>query len=563
MSWVTSVKQSILLAALLIVPWLTVSAIADVIYLEAGGRIEGQIVEETDAQVVVQTPSGARQVIARDEILRIDKAAVPAAEFERRFAAIAATDVDAGQQFYELGKWAAGKGTRELASRAYRRAIEVDPDNRLAHEALGHRKHRGRWYDTDGYKKAVEGLVRWKDKWVTPSEREFYEAGFTKNDQGEWVRPEDLARQEPVRPKKPTSIPKPEVKPIPEPGGKQTPKPEVKPEVVEDTSWYDDHTTVGTWDDALRKPVESKYYKIYSNIKPEYIARYAKMLDTYSSRGFQKVFDAKKNLPRGFPKGDIYIHASQQAFMGATGMGQSVGGFYQPGQRKVVAYHGRFGSTGTTRTVIIHECTHQFEDYVLPGKMWNAPVWIIEGFAVFFESARYVADKDTVIIGHVPRDRLANLKSGLRSNTLIPLADLIRTPQPAFTGYHYAHAWGLIYYMIYGGSEAKRVRCTHQGGCKNQRRHNQRIFADLFFLARERRVTPEDLETLFGGREAFAKFEQAWKDWIGVIPYDFDPEKQSFDDIKGGSDSSKPGQGGGSSGDGKGDDEGSSTKPRQ
>ncbi|GIW72267.1 MAG: hypothetical protein KatS3mg102_1809 [Planctomycetota bacterium] len=550
---------------------------ADVIFLETGGQVRGEIVEETETQVIVRMRSGIIHVIDREEILRIERESDPQAEFARRLAAVPAGDADG---YYELGRWAEERGLKEEARQAWLKAIEIAPDHAAARAALGHRKHRGRWYDEEGYKKAVEGLVRWNGQWVTPLEREFYEQGFTKNDKGEWVRREDLERQRAGGPAPPAAgagggeRERAERRRAddedarraggsgagsrPRPGSGVLPPP-AEPEEA-DTAWYDDHTTVMSWEEALKRPYETRYYRIYTNIKPEYAQRYGRMLDTYSIKGFQKVFNAKKNLPYGVPKGDVYIYPSQQAFMTAEGMGPSVGGFYQPGARRVVAYHGRFGASGTTKTVLAHEATHQFEDYVLPGKMWNAPVWIIEGFAVFFESAKYDAENDKVIIGHIPRDRLSNLKHGLATNTLIPLSELIRTPQPSFTGYHYAHAWALVYYMIYGGSEKKRVACNCAPRCKNQREHNQRIFSNLFFLARTKKMTPEDTEELFGGKEGFAAFEEQWKQWLADVPYDFDPTTQDFDDIRRGDrDGDAPGRGGASGEEQQGED---ATRPR-
>jgi hypothetical protein len=547
------------------------TALGDVVWLETGNKVSGEIVEETDTHVIVRTKFGARHVIDREEIIRIERESDPKAEFSKRFEAVSSTDADG---FVEVGRWAEERGLKDEARRAYLKAVEIDPGHAPARAALGHRKHRGRWYGEEGYKKAVEGLVRWNGQWVTPSEKAFYEQGFTKNAKGEWVRAEDLARQEADRERREREraeerrrarersqpdtggttaggedAQRPE--PVtPRPRRIGPPPPAADPD--EDTAWYDDHTTIMSWEEALQRPYESKYYKLYTNIKEEYARRYLKMMDTYSTRGFQKVFAAKKNLPHGVPQGKLYIYPSQQAFMSAEGMGQSVGGYYSGG--KVVCYHGSFGATGNTRTVLTHEGTHQFEDFVVP--MWNAPIWIIEGFAVFFESAKYDPEKDKVVIGNIPRDRLSNLKHGLATNTLIPLSELIRTPQPSFTGYHYAHAWALCYYMIYGGSKKKKFRGM------TQQKYNQMVFSNLFFLSRTKKMLPEDTEELFGGKEGFAAFEEQWKQWLADLPYDFDPATQDFDDIRRDKEKEQGGAGGNNGGgSGQGADDGS-TNPR-
>jgi hypothetical protein len=531
-------------AAMLVLPLALQTAKADTVWLEGGGKVTGEIVSESESELVVRTKYGATHVIAVEDILKIERQGKPKEEFQKQLAQLAKDDADG---FCDLGEWARQRGLEEESQQAFGRAIEIDSEHARAHRALGHKRHLGRWYDEATYKKVVEGLVEYRGKWVTPADKEFLELGFVKDGDGQWVRPEDLARQ-PEKPREKTGSGKAGTPEKPSSGtgteGSTRPRqPQPRPtrplppsaeESEGDTSWYDDHETSQTWEQAQRKPYKSKYYEIYTNVKPEYAERYGKMLDTYSEKGFQSVFNAKKRLPNGVPKGKIYIYPDQKSFMAAEGMGPSVGGYYQPGQSRVVCYHGRFGMTGTTKTVLIHEATHQFEDYVLPGKMWNCPVWIIEGFAVFFESAKYDPKKNKVIIGFVPRDRLANMKQGVSSGNYIGLHELIRTPQPSFTGFHYAHAWSLIYYMVYGGSEKKKVgkSCGHAPRCKNERRHNQEIFSDLFFLAQSKQVTPADTEALFGGAAGFKAFEEQWKEWILAVPYDFDPRTMDFDDIK-------------------------------
>lgn len=497
------------------------AARADVVYLEGGGKIRGEIIEETPTQVIVRTPVGSTHVIRRGEIARIERDRNPDQEFDARWKALPTGDANG---FFELGKFAKAKGLKEKAERAFNQAISIDPDHAGAREALGHRKHKGRWYDEAGYKKAVEGLVEWNGQWVTPEDRDLLEQGFVKNSQGQWVRKEDLARQEQER----RDAERAERERIAQ-GSRREEKPEKRDDKLaggtpttsrpakvvevepEDTAWYDDHATVMSWKDAEQKPYESEFYYIYTNIKPEYAKRYGRMLDVYA-RKFMRVFNAEENIKGKIQKSKIYIYPDQAAFMQHERMGEGVGGYYMPGAKYVKCFHGRFGPTGTTRTVLTHEATHQFEDLVLAGKMGNAPIWIIEGFAVFFESARWNG-KD-VDIGHVPRDRLENLKRGIQANQYIPLPELIRTEHAAFTGYHYAHAWSVIYYMLYGGKTDKI------------RKHNQKIFSDLFFLAKTRLkpVQPEDVEALWGGKEKFAAWEEEWKKWVLELPYDFNPK---------------------------------------
>lgn len=489
------------------------AAHADVIHLQGGGRYRGTIVKETSREVTIQTAAGT-VVVARREIASIEKEESVQQAFARREAELRAKD-DPDAHF-DLGRWAKGKGLEDEARRCFERAIALDAYHRGAREALGHRYHQGRWYTEEEYRRVVQGLVEWDGKWVTPEDRARYEQGFIKDADGTWVRPEDLARKAEEerlsreRPAEERGTVAPPVRdgapagPAPRPGRFEPPPP-AGDTPGEDKAWYQDNERVG--DINAVTPVESRYYKIRTNVKPEYARRYGEMMDRYYVR-FLKVF--REMMPAGTPaKSEILIYSSQREFMQAEGMGQSVGGFYNTGNKRVTAFHGLFGMTGTTREVLAHEGTHQFEDIVLQGSFGNAPIWILEGLAVFFESAYY--DGKDVIIGLVPRDRLAVLKRGLAQNQLIPLTDLIRTPQPSFTAYHYAHAWGLIYMILYyGESKTVRQRC-------------QAWFSELFQLSRRGRVTAEMVEERCGGREKFLELEQRWKDWIRDLPYDFDP----------------------------------------
>ncbi len=363
--------------------------------------------------------------------------------------------------------------------------MALDAFHEGARLALGHKQHEGRWYSEEEYNRDVLGLVQGPD--------------------GKWTKPAGGGPTVTERPK-PTA------------GGSEgseagnLPPPPPPAPYAEDKGWYQDNEAVCAWADA---PIyESKYYKIRTNAKPEYAKRYGKMMDQYFRR-FVKVF--KDFLPSGrYAKSELWIHASREEFMAENPqLGPTVGGFYQPSTKRVVCYHGLFGQQGTTRDVLAHEGTHQFEDLVLRGNFWNAPIWIIEGLAVLFESAYF--DGDEVQIGLVPRERLYSLKRGLAAGNLIPLRTLIRTPQQSFTGYHYAHAWGLIYMVLYYGEKpAVRKRC-------------QQWFSALFADALDRRVTPEHVEQKLGGPQQIRELEEQWHEWIAQLPYDYDPKGANDD----------------------------------
>jgi uncharacterized protein DUF1570 len=393
-------------------------------------------------------------------------------ELERRARELGQSPSPEG--YYELALWARDRGFAAESRTFMAKTVALDGFHEGARTALGHRKHEGRWYTDDEFKREVLGLI--------------------KGPSGRWVK---KAKPEPETPKAVVKKKGPVV-PLPPPSPYQ-----------EDTKWYKDPDSKDCeWEDA--KDYKTKYYLIKTNIKPAYAKKYGRMMDKYFKR-FRSVF--KNFLPNtAYERSEIYIHANKKEFHEKNPqVPKTAGGFYQPKTKRVVAFHGMFTKTMTTRDVLAHEGTHQFEDIVLQGKFWNCPIWIIEGLAVFFESAYFNGSE--VRIGLVPRERLWSLKRGIATKSLIPLRKLLRTPQRQFGGYHYAHAWSLIYMVIYG-DKSKKARAK-----------KQKWFGELFIAALKGKVSPAQVEAKIGGPKAFDKLEADWKEWIKELPYDYKPPR--------------------------------------
>lgn len=385
----------------------------------------------------------------------------PAEILAQKLAALSPTDAEG---HYALAVWARDQGLVNDARRLFEATVKLDGFHEGARLALNHKKHRGRWYTPEQH--AAQLATEAKAKATSTTVKQ------------------PVVKRQPLVPLPP-----------PDP-------------YAEDKEWYKDNTKIADWADA--PTYESKYYLIKTNVKKEYAKRYTKMMDQYFKR-FIGVF--KSFLPpKRYEKSEIWIHASREEFMQENPrIPKTAGGYFRTDTKRVHAYHGLFGPSGTTRTVLAHEATHQFEELVLTRGFRNAPVWILEGLATFFESAVY--HKGKIRIGLIPRDRLWSLKRGLKAGKLLTLTQIFQTPQRQFTGYHYAHAWSLIYMVIYyGKNEKTRKAC-------------QRWFSELFSDALKKRVSPKDVERKIGGREALLQLEARWKEWLAELKYDYDPKK--------------------------------------
>lgn len=188
--------------------------------------------------------------------------------------------------------------------------------------------------------------------------------------------------------------------------------------------------------------------------------------------------------------------------MRAQDVGENIGGLYWHQTRQIATFHGPWaGRLGSTIETLAHEATHQFEHLVL-RTMEHAPIFLVEGLATFFEGTE-VREDGEVVVGKIPLDRIVYLKRAIRAGDTIPIADVIRTPQSGFSGAHYAHAWGLLHWMVYGPEKKGPVLLDrYWGRCATRLTRPDEFFEELDAIG----YTPE-------------KLERAWKEWVlGLDP---------------------------------------------
>lgn len=112
----------------------------DILHLSDGGRVDGEILSQTDGDYRVKTIYGT-VTVSKSRVDRVEKAASAFQLYAEQKAK--AADTTAGQT--ELGKWCETAGLRTEAKAHFRRAIELDPDYEPARTALGQQKVDGRW----------------------------------------------------------------------------------------------------------------------------------------------------------------------------------------------------------------------------------------------------------------------------------------------------------------------------------------------------------------------------------------------------------------------------------
>ncbi|MBI4576241.1 MAG: hypothetical protein HY722_08270 [Planctomycetes bacterium] len=422
---------------------------ADVIHLEGGGRLEGEIVYE-DAEMVRITVHGVEQTVERDDIVRIERVKTPAQEFDERLETVA----DA-QAAYDLGVWARDQGLSEQAARAFRRAVEMDGGHKEAREALGFHWFEGRWMSEEEYQRA-QGKVYVEGR------------GWVSREEVDRIRGEETDRR----------------------------RAEAEARLAEKRAEFEGVP----WSEA--NVAERPHYIVRCNSTRKVADHYADFMEKLYAK-YDKIFGAfPKQFPddwegkaRGQPfRNTVYINRTHDEFMTMLQQPGGVGGFYRPEAwfglppRIVCAFHGPFGDTGDTHTVLAHEGTHQFEHLVMRGDFMEKPIWLIEGLACLFGDGHRVASSGEIEIIDPP-DRLSQLLAQYAGTEYLPVKHLIRTPHMGFSGGHYAYGWAVIDYLTNKTSPLNPDK-------KGEKKVGREAFNAVFAANVDGVQTPEQFEAI-------------------------------------------------------------------
>ena len=115
--------------------------LADIVYLNTGGKVEGRIVERTLDGVKVKTVKGVMEIPA-DDIDNIEECESVFDEYDKK---LEETPEDSTQARFELGLWCREKGLVEEAKKHFEEVIALSPDHEKARAELGYVKTAGGW----------------------------------------------------------------------------------------------------------------------------------------------------------------------------------------------------------------------------------------------------------------------------------------------------------------------------------------------------------------------------------------------------------------------------------
>ncbi len=138
------VRSCSMLCVLVFICLLCTSAIADVIHMKDGRKLEGEITEEAEEYIKLKMKYGS-MTIQRSKIEKIEKGASKTEEFKTRFAAVNRKDTKA---LFKLAEWCKNQNLLEERRGVLRAVLEADPTNAKAGKLLGYEMDgQGHWHD--------------------------------------------------------------------------------------------------------------------------------------------------------------------------------------------------------------------------------------------------------------------------------------------------------------------------------------------------------------------------------------------------------------------------------
>jgi hypothetical protein len=142
---------------------------ADTITLRGGGQVEGKVVPDPKDKDRVQVwLLTGRKPLSMKKVQIVEVVAKPTAldaYFDKKKKAAGTP-----QSQYDLGIWCEQNKLVDLAKLHFEDALSIDKSFAPAHKKLGHVYHGGYWVTRDELN-AIQGLVKYKGRWVSAEER--------------------------------------------------------------------------------------------------------------------------------------------------------------------------------------------------------------------------------------------------------------------------------------------------------------------------------------------------------------------------------------------------------
>ncbi len=206
---------------------------------------------------------------------------------------------------------------------------------------------------------------------------------------------------------------------------------------------------------AVWVSVRTRNFLVEGRAEESELRRMAARLEEYRA-AFSRLLSGE-HFDAGVPTAVVVFpdDASYAPFKPRLGgeVARGVAGYFQPGADINYITLTRDADLAHDHSTLLHEYTHLLVNNHFRG----APLWLKEGLAEFYSTARLSSDGRRLTLGEPPGRR----PKELRRSQLLPLATLLALDQsspayadPAPRGLFYAQSWALVHYL----SEARGGR---------------------------------------------------------------------------------------------------------
>ncbi|HET6879339.1 MAG TPA: hypothetical protein VFI31_04260 [Pirellulales bacterium] len=162
-------------------------ALADVLVLQSGGRIEGTLLGPKQSprdKYVIETASGGKLTFDKSQV----KEVIGQSDSEEKYEKARRDYPDTVEGQMAMAGWCREHNLPRQREQHLARVLELDANHAEAHRLLGHMRVDGFWKDQRQFFED-QGFVQYQGQWMTPQEMELKEAARkTELAEKEWKR---------------------------------------------------------------------------------------------------------------------------------------------------------------------------------------------------------------------------------------------------------------------------------------------------------------------------------------------------------------------------------------
>lgn len=226
------------------------------------------------------------------------------------------------------------------------------------------------------------------------------------------------------------------------------------------------------WEDRWERRTE--YYELETNMDYEFFETVTAAMDEMHEF-YREVLDYDKKAKRA----TVLITRKRSDFdrvsmdvIGRAIPSESVGGYWAPGLKTVVAFDPSYGDSNATVddlwNTLFHEASHQFTSLLMEKnerKGIYCPAWLNEGTASYFEGCRIKAD-GTIVKNDIAERRLRSwwaIENSDNKRSLEQLIAHVRNTGPdstgllSYEGIYYPYGWAFVYFLLNYEENDRRV----------------------------------------------------------------------------------------------------------